>query len=254
MKAARPATIIMARTDPMAATLSSLYQTLSWMSPAWPIGAFAYSGGLERAHDLGWLPDCAAVGAWLRESLREGQLRSDAMAFAASHGAMAGSATSLAALAAMVLAAQAGAERTLESTAQGSAFRRIAVAANGDDHPAEIGRYAEALTGIPDDALPYPVAAAALFGAFDIALREALTAFLHGAVSNLVSAAQRIIPLGHTEAQRLLVTLQGDVGLARDAAVEMRGAPIDHLLSSATYAADIACMQHETQYTRLFRT
>jgi len=233
-----------------------LYRTLSWMSPAWPIGAFAFSSGLEWAHEAGWLRDGAAVQNWLEESLREGQLRADCGAFV--HGWQAMSAPdpgrTLAGLAEIVMAAQGSAERALEASAQGGAFKRIALAANSEIHPDQCAAYATALENIADTELPYAIAASAFFAAFEIPLEPAITAFLHAAVSNLVSAAQRIVPLGHTEAQVLLVRLEPDIDRARSHALATASLPIEACLASGALAADIAAMRHETQYTRLFRT
>ena len=230
-----------------------LYRTLSWMSPAWPIGSFAFSGGLEWAHEAGWLADCDAVEGWLRESLACGALQSEAQAFV--HGWQAApDAAAMRELAELVMAAQGSAERALEASAQGAAFRRIALAANREANPAETAAYEAALFGIADDALPYALAASALFATFCVPLEPALTAYLHAALANLVSAAQRIVPLGHTEAQLLLVRLEPDVATAVTHAIPRWSIPLEQSLSSAALAADIACMAHETQYTRLFRT
>lgn len=232
---------------------SWLYRTLSWMSPAWPIGSFSFSGGLEWAHEASWLADCDAVEGWLRESLACGALQSEALAFA--HGWQAApDVGALRDLAELVMAAQGSAERALEASAQGGAFRRIALAANRDAHPAQTAVYEAALAGIADDTLPYALAASALFATFGVPLEPALTAYLHAALANLVSAAQRIVPLGHTEAQLLLVRLEPDVATAVTHAIARSAIPLEQNLSSATLAADIACMAHETQYTRLFRT
>lgn len=233
-----------------------LYRTLSWMSPAWPIGAFAFSSALEWAHEAGWLPNAAAVEAWLRQSLREGQLGADAAAFVHGWHATRASepAQALTALAEILMASQGSAERVLEVSAQGSAFRRISLAANSDTHPSECDAYRAALADIADSELPYVLCASAFFAVFDVPLDVALVAYLHAAVSNLVSAAQRIVPLGHTEAQVLLVQLEPDVSSARSAALSRNSVPIEICLGTAAFAADIAAMRHETQYTRLFRT
>jgi urease accessory protein len=157
-------------------------------------------------------------------------------------------------LADIVMAAQGSAERALETSAQGSAFRRIALAANGGVHLRECAAYREALSDIADNELPYALAASVFFATFDVPLGVALVSYLHGALSNLVSAAQRIVPLGHTEAQILLVQLEADVEAAQKAAIDRRHTPIEIGLGNPTFAAENAAMRHETQYTRLFRT
>jgi urease accessory protein len=110
------------------------------------------------------------------------------------------------------------------------------------------------LADIDDDDLSYPVAAACLFACHDIALLPALTAYLHGAVSNLISAALRLIPLGQTDGQLALRALRAKIFEAASRAERLpEGDPFE-AMGSACLSADIACMAHETQYTRLFRT
>lgn len=235
--------------------LSWLYRTLSWTSPSWPIGSFAFSSGLEWAHEAGWLNDAPAVELWLRECLLAGSLYNEAVAFAQGWNSAQGEdEPPLADLAELVMASQGSAERTLETCAQGAAFRRIAVAANQEAHRAEVALYNSKVGTIPDEELPYPLAASALFAVFHVPLDMALTAYLHAAIANLVSAAQRIVPLGHTDAQVLLVRLEAEVSATVSRAIETSDRPLIELLSSATLAADIASMRHETQYTRLFRS
>src|SRR3546814_16388482 len=64
---------------------------------------------------------------------------------------------------------------------------------------------------IEDDALSYPVAVACLTAGHGIGLEAALTAFLHGVVANLVSAAPRLIPLGQTDGQLMIRALRASV-------------------------------------------
>lgn len=233
-----------------------LFRTMSWMSPAWPIGAFAYSSGLEWAQEAGYLDTRGAVEDWLRESLGSGALQSECVAFV--HGWQAAQMDDcrerLFAIAELVIAAQISAERTLETTAQGAAFHKIAIEANRPYHAELIASYEKMLGTIGQDALPYPIAASTLFACFGIPLKEAATAFVHGALSNLLSAAQRLVPLGHTDAQQLLVVLEDAVGANVAAGLATLHLPLEDVLSSNTLVADIASMRHETQYTRLFRT
>jgi len=232
---------------------TALFDLMSWMSPAWPIGAFAHSGGLEWAVEAGHVRCRDSARDWLAAALHHGALANDAVLFNhAWRAAQAGDAARLAQVAELAHASQTGHERRLEACAQGLAFRRIA------SDTADLGvagaLYSHLMADIPPDELTYPVASAALFACHGIAAEPALTAFLHGALANLVSAAQRLVPLGQTDGQRLLRALREDV-LATVAAVVALpdGDPFDQL-GSAALMAEMACMAHETQYTRLFRT
>lgn len=237
-------TIIMA--TPMAEV--ALYDLLSWISPSYPIGAFAHSSGLEWAVEAGHVANRTSAEQWIDASIELGAIRNDTVIFVHAHRAVRrhdlDRFLATAELAAATLTSH---ERRVEATAQGAAFRRIAAATA--DAPA-----LAMLAAIDDDALSYPIAVACLTAAHGIDVEEALTAFLHGVVANLVSAAQRLIPLGQTDGQLILRSLRSRVFAAVAEAVALDdGDPFEQLGSAGLYA-DLACMAHETQYTRLFRT
>lgn len=228
---------------------AALYDLMSWMSPSWPIGAFAHSSGLEWAVEAGHVRDRATTGEWIATLIDHGPLRNDMVLFVhAWRAADAGDAARLHEVAELAAAAQTGFERRLEATAQGAAFRRIALAScEGEEFNA-------LLMAIEDEDLAYPIAAAVLFATHDIGLGQSLTAWLHGAAANVVSAAQRLVPLGQTDGQKVLRDLREPIFAAVEAALALPdGDPFDQL-GGAALVAEIGCMAHETQYTRLFRT
>lgn len=228
---------------------TALYDLMSWMSPSWPIGAFAHSSGLEWAVEAGHVVDRATTAEWIATLIEHGPLRNDVVLFVhAWRAADAGDATRLAEVAELAAAAQSSFERRLEATAQGAAFRRIAIAS------CEGEEFTALLAAIEDEDLAYPVAAAVLFAAHDIALKPGLTAWLHGAAANLVSAAQRLVPLGQTDGQKVLRDLRGPIFTAVETALTLPDADPFDQLGGCTLVAEIGCMAHETQYTRLFRT
>ena len=235
----------MSMTTPMAET--ALYDLMSWMSPAWPIGAFAHSGGLEWAVEHGHVTNRATCSQWIASLIERGAIHNDMVLFVhAWRAGKAGDSQRLHEVAELAVASQTGFERRLEATAQGAAFRRIALAS--------IEGFPEFLTDIDDEDLAYSVAAAALFAAQGIDLRQALTAWLHGAVSNLVSAAQRLVPLGQTDGQRVLRALREPIFAIVETAMALPDTDPFHQLGGSTLLAELGCMAHETQYTRLFRT
>lgn len=228
---------------------TALFDLLSWMSPAWPIGAFAHSGGLEWAVEAGYAVDRATTAQWIADLVEHGAIRNDLVIFVhAWRAAVANNPDILAEVAELAAAIQTSHERRVEATAQGAAFRRIALAS------AEPSAFETLVEGIEDDDLTYPVAAAVLFACHGIALRPSLTAYLHGVVANLVSAAQRLIPLGQTDGQRVLRDLRGLVLTAAERAALLPDADPFTQMGGATLLAELGCMAHETQYTRLFRT
>ena len=96
----------------------------------------------------------------------------------------------------------------------------------------------------------YPIAVAAACAGHGVPLGAALRAFLSAVSSNWVSAGIRLIPLGHTDGQRILKALEPTVTITADRALTTS---LDEL-GNATFRADIASARHETQYTRLFRS
>jgi urease accessory protein len=217
---------------------------MTWMSPSYPIGAFSYSSGLEWAVEAGDVRDAATLTAWLTSMIGHGSVFCDAVIFCHAFRAAAGGDSDALTAAAELAAALAGSrERFVETTAQGQAFLQITSAAWAT--PA-----LERLTAAWNGPIAYPVAVAAAGAGHGIALGPALHAFLHGAVSNLVSAGVRLVPLGQTDGQRVLAALEAPIAQAVERALTTA---LDDI-GMAAVRADIAAMRHETQYTRLFRS
>jgi len=227
---------------------AALYDLLSWMSPAWPVGAFAHSSGLEWAVEAGFTTDRTSTQAWIDTMIEHGALRTDLVLFVHAYRAIVeGDQPRFFSVAELAAASLTSHERRLEATAQGAAFRKIAAAT------APVPELAW-LDEMDDEAISYPVAVACLMAAHGIALDEALTAYLHGVVANLVSAAQRLVPLGQTDGQLALRGLRERVLAAVSETMALDDGDPFEAMGSASLAADLACMAHETQYTRLFRT
>jgi urease accessory protein len=222
----------------------ALYRLMTWMSPTYPVGAFAYSGGIEWAVEAGDIADAETLCRWLATMISHGSVFCDAAFFAHSHRAACdGDDQVLTAIAELAAAFIGSKERLLETAAQGRAFLQITRTA----WPAPA---LDRLTAAWDGPLAYPVAVAAACAGHGIALIPALHAFVHSVVSNLVSAGVRLIPLGQTDGQRVLATLEKPIAAT---AARVLVTAIDEI-GAATPRADIAGMRHETQHTRLFRS
>lgn len=223
----------MATDAPMVTATSAQILTLSqWLSPAYPVGAFAYSHGLEAAADQGWLRDGADLEAWLQEVLEHGAGRSDALFLAAAWHANA--AADLAAIDATACAFAASEERLLETRQQGRSF----------------GLVTEAIWGAQLAGLTYPVALGAAAAAEGLPLELTQVMYLQGFLSNLVAAGQRLLPVGQTEGQQILQRLSCRLPAIAD---QTRDGDLSQL-SATAFLADIAAMKHETQRSRIFRT
>lgn len=212
-----------------------------WLSPSFPVGAFAYSHGLEWAAEAGDVRDAATLEAWLRDIAGCGALRNDLVLLAEAHRALAsGAAPRLAACDELALALAGARERRLETAQQGGAFLRAVRAA----WPAP---GLEAIEG-EEHALPVMIGAAA--AAHDIALEATLSAYALAFLANLVSAATRLGLVGQTEGQRVTAALLPDISAAAERAAT---STLDDL-GGCALRSDIAAMKHETQYSRIFRS
>jgi urease accessory protein len=217
---------------------------MAWLSPAYPVGAFSYSSGLEWAVEAGDVTDAATLARWLAVMIGEGAGFCDAVFFVHAHRATAArDDAALLAVAELAAAFTPSRERFLETTAQGRAFFETTRAAWGC---AALDRLAAAWDG----PLAYPIAVAVASAGHDIALEPALAAFLQAVASNLVSAGLRLVPLGQTDGQRVLAGLEPLIAACAQRAL----ACLLEDIGSAAFRADIASMRHETQYTRLFRS
>jgi urease accessory protein len=223
---------------------AELYRVMSWLSPAYPVGAFCYSHGLEWLVESGVIKDAASLKRWLGDILVLGSGRNDAILFAHAHGAtLYGNFKALCEVADYANATAASAERRLETNAQGKAF--VEITCKTWSSPT-----LDRLSSLYTETISYPVAVAVAAADHGLALMPALEAYLHAFTANLVSAGVRLVPLGHTDGQLVLMQLESAVS---DAVAHGLAGDLSQL-SNVTTMADIAAMKHETQYTRLFRS
>jgi urease accessory protein len=226
---------------------SGVYRLAVWLSPAFPVGAYTYSSGIEQAVERGLVTDADSLFDWVAAMLRVGQGRIDADLFRDAYAALRDAdEAGLAAVAELADAMRGTAELALESAAQGEAFLTAVRAAWPEPR---LARFAEQLAAMRRKPA-YAVAVGATTAAHGVPLGDALVAFLHAVAANLVSAGLRLIPLGQTDGQRVTARLEA-VAVAAAAAALQR-APAD--IGAATPMVDWTSMQHETQYTRLFRS
>ncbi len=212
-----------------------------WLSPAFPVGGFAYSHGLESAVDAGLVRDAVSLADWVGALLARGSARQDAVLLAASFGAVrGGDAAALAEANDLALALAPGRERRLETASTGNAFVTALRAAWPDAVP----------PALPPPDVAYPVAVGAAAARAGIALGPTLRVFAAAFTANLVSAAVRLGAVGQTDGQRVTAgALPAARALARDAA----GSTLDDL-GACAFRSDLAALEHETLYSRLFRS
>ncbi len=197
-----------------------------WMSPAYPVGSFAWSHGLENAVARGQVRDAASLQDWLAVVLEQGSGRSDAILLCAAHRG-----EDVAELAAALAPSR---ERLMETMQQGAAFAAITRAVWGLD--------------LRDAAYPVVVGRAA--GMMGLPVVATAQVYLFSFASALTQAAQRLMPLGQTKGQQVLAAL---APLCQALGKVATSLGVDDIGASA-FAIDIASMRHEVQEPRIFRS
>jgi urease accessory protein len=217
---------------------------LLWFSPAFPVGGFAFSHGLEWAAEQGWIKDRETLVAWLGDLVTHGALGNDQILFCAAwRAAMQQDAVALREAIDLALALQPSAERHLEVVTQGGAFLVQIEAAWPCD----------AITwfrGQHDGEVTYCTAVGVAAAGHGIPLNAVLTPYGLAVLGNLVSAAVRLSVVGQTDGQRILAALVPDIERVSEKSLN---ASLNDL-GGACWRSDLASLQHETQYTRLFRS
>ena len=228
-------------------TLQSFLRQQIWLSPAFPIGAYSYSHGIEWATEAGLIKDRKSLVDWLEADFRYGSGRNEMIFFSQAWRA----------------ATEEDSERLLEIAELSAAFRGTS------EFALESSQQATAALGTlrvvwPDrllDWLSYTLSERGISPSLSVVLgarsarqgiasSPALAAFLQSYIANLVTAGVRLIPLGQTDGQLVIAELEDTVMAATarfsDCTIEDLG--------SAAFMVDLASMSHETQYTRLFRS
>jgi urease accessory protein len=215
----------------------SLLRLMTWLSPAFPVGAFAYSGGLEAAVREGIVTDAGKLQQWLETLLRNGPIWNDAVLLTEAWQAYEDQ-PRLAAAAELATALAGSAERHLEITAQGGAFLE---AASAWPHP---------VLAMLDHMTPYCVAVGAVAAANVVPLERTIAAYLHALASQFVSSGIRLSVLGQRQGVGILAALEP---IILDVAACASHSTLDDL-GSAAMMADLMAIKHETIHTRLFRS
>jgi len=229
----------MAETSPTA-----LLELMQLASPALPVGGFSYSEGLEAAVEAGLVRDEAQAGDWLLDQLHLSLARADLPVLAQALPAwQSGDLTRIRALNDWVQQTRESAEARQQTQQMG---RSLAEWLKNRQTPDARVALLAALPPAPT----WPVAFALAAAQTSAPLRDVLLSFGFGWAENMVQAAMRSVPLGQSAAQRMLArlieALPGAVQQAAELPEEQRQAftPMLAILSA----------QHETQYSRLFRS
>lgn len=213
-----------------------LVQLMTWLSPAFPVGGFAVSHGLEVAVREGRVADEAAATSWIAGLLEGGSGWNDLVLLAEAYRATeARDGVRLMEVADLALALAGSSARREETADLGAAFKLAAAPWSGEGGAGE---------------LAYPLAVARLCAGRGVPLPLALSAYASAFAATLLSAAQRLVPLGQAAVTRAQAALEPAIlAAARRAA----GSTLDDL-GSRSLLSDLCALKHETLQPRLFRS
>lgn len=234
-------------TLPAARSAAGLLQLIWLASPALPIGGFSYSEALEAAVDRGHVQAEAAAADWLADQLQLSLARVDLPVLAQAIPAWrAGQLEGVRALNAWVLQTRESSELRLQTQQMGRSLTEWLRNQAANDAPAQRDAVEQLAALDPS----YPVAFALAVARSDAPVHEGLLAFAFGWAENMVQAALKAVPLGQAAGQRILARLAAAIPVA----VERAMACGDDARQAFSPMLAILSAQHETQYSRLFRS
>lgn len=232
---------------PTALTAPSLLQLIWLASPALPVGGFSYSEVLEAAVDAGLATTEADTGRWLRDQLHLSLARADLALVAQAHGAwQRGDMAEVAALNQWVLTTRESHELRQQTEQMGRSLVEWMKNRPPQTDPLDRLQALAALRPAPS----WPVAFALAAFQAGAPCHEALLCYAFGWAENMVQAALKSVPLGQAAGQRILSALTAEIPQAAEAARQLSNSQ----RQVCTPMLAILSAQHETQYSRLFRS
>jgi urease accessory protein len=223
---------------------ASLLRLLQLCSPSLPVGAYSYSQGLEAAMERGHVHDEATSRVWIAAMLGEVVARFEApVTWRLLQAFHARDAEAIKHWSELFLASRDSAEFRAETLQMGYSLGKLLPELVPDD---------QGLTQLlpPLNELPFPTALAAAAVALQVPAEDALLGMLFSWAENQVLACVKSVPLGQVAGQRLLLSLGAPLTQAAESA---RGIA-DEDLSNWSPGLSLLSMQHEVQYSRLYRS
>ena len=205
---------------------------LQLASPTLPVGAYSYSGGLEAAMEAGIVEDAASAQQWIADVLEFSVCRMEAPILLRAMKRPEDNRS----WNELFLASRETAELRAETVQMGFSLNKLLP---------ELG-----VDRVEADEVSFPVAFAQAARSWGIAPADALTAYLWAWIENQVMAAVKSVPLGQTDGQRMLLAL----GKRIEEAVGQAVLVADEEMGSFAPGLAVLSSEHETQYSRLFRS
>lgn len=220
---------------------------MTYLSPSFPVGSYVYSHGIEFAVEDKHIQNEYELCVWIKAALSQGTGRIDGVLFRITWQAIQDqNFDKLRWAIERADIMRSTSEMVLESGSQGDAFLKTIQEVKNSKKIQHVMDFICKIDRKPT----YAIAVAIVLAIANVPLRSALLAYFHSFASNLVSAGIRLIPLGQAAGQRCIESLKFNVHSSTEAAL------FDDFeqMGTATPIIDIASMNHETQYTRLFRS
>lgn len=220
----------------------ALLRLLQLASPALPVGAYSYSEGIEALVEAGKLNDRSALETWMVQELQFGAIRVEAAVMVRAYRAcQADDWKSVSYWNHWLSAARETEELRLQSLQMGRSLLRLL-------HDLQLLK--QQYLFLQKDGCHFAIAFALAAAHWQIDLQPAILGYLHSWATNLINAGVKLIPLGQTAGQHLLLYLQPAIQRAVEEVLILP----DNDLDSCGWGLSLASMQHETQYSRLFRS
>lgn len=217
--------------------LDAIGALLQLSSPALPVGAYSYSQALESAIDKRIVTDAASARVWIGESLNLVLGRYEAPVWCRLRAAWdAQDMGRYSAWNSEFIASRETRELRAETLQMGYSLRQLLMAAGNAE--------------IPAGDLCFPAAHACASALWGVSPPLALYGYLYSWLENQVMSALKAVPLGQVSGQKLLIAVRPQIAVVVEAAFAMR----DEELSTQAPMLGLLSSQHETQYSRLFRS
>lgn len=219
----------------------ALLKLLQLASPAMPVGAYSYSEGIETLVDTGAIASSQSLKHWLLQELKYGAIRIEAAVMVRAYKAAMGDVAALVYWNHWLSAIRETEELRQQSWQMGRSLMRLLL-----ELQPQLADVIDAVGNPCNFAIAFGIAAAH----WNINISAAILGYLHSWATNLITAGIKLIPLGQTAGQQLLLELHTNIINATEEILALE----DDDLSTCGWGLSLASMAHETQYTRLFRS